>query len=282
MKLIPHMALKVPMCRRPSESTLFLASRDVDVTRPELCCVESITDLGAVSVCYFCVLNDFLDANTLSQCADSTRQGQRFFRSFCYLTCTQRNMSGHIYKWGSNPTPYKDGPNFLLHKDRVWKRLQPKANIFISAVNPLTVDKVNQPESTFRMKFHREVHVFLSHYFKYCVPRYSTILGLYNIRRWVSATCFGRFIPTVWFQEPVDWEAEWPLEAALTCWRGTKFLSLSEIEPCRLCRSQPFMPTPAPLIRLQYAFTTGTVRFTSSMCHCWSWYAHVRTPRVES
>jgi hypothetical protein len=31
MKLIPHMELKVPMCGTPFESTLFLASYDVDV-----------------------------------------------------------------------------------------------------------------------------------------------------------------------------------------------------------------------------------------------------------
>jgi hypothetical protein len=51
MNLIPHMELKVPMCARSFESTLFLASHDVDVIRPELCCVECIMDLGAVSVC---------------------------------------------------------------------------------------------------------------------------------------------------------------------------------------------------------------------------------------
>jgi hypothetical protein len=48
MKIIPHMELKVPMC---GESTLFLASHDVHVIRPELCCVECIMDLGAASVC---------------------------------------------------------------------------------------------------------------------------------------------------------------------------------------------------------------------------------------
>jgi hypothetical protein len=39
MKSIPHMELKVPMCGRSFESPLFLASHDVDVIRPELCCV---------------------------------------------------------------------------------------------------------------------------------------------------------------------------------------------------------------------------------------------------
>jgi hypothetical protein len=51
MKLIPHMELKVPMCGRSFESTLFSPSRDVDIIRPELCCVECIMDLGAASVC---------------------------------------------------------------------------------------------------------------------------------------------------------------------------------------------------------------------------------------
>jgi hypothetical protein len=39
MKLIPYMDQKVPMCGRSFESTLFLAFHDVDVFRPELCCV---------------------------------------------------------------------------------------------------------------------------------------------------------------------------------------------------------------------------------------------------
>jgi hypothetical protein len=39
MKLLPHMELNVPMCARAFESTLFLASYDVDVILPELCCV---------------------------------------------------------------------------------------------------------------------------------------------------------------------------------------------------------------------------------------------------
>jgi hypothetical protein len=51
MKLISHMESKAPMCGRSFEFTLFLASHDVDVIRPELCCVECIMDLGAVSVC---------------------------------------------------------------------------------------------------------------------------------------------------------------------------------------------------------------------------------------
>jgi hypothetical protein len=40
------MELKVPMCGRSFEPTLFSASHDVDVIRPELCCVECIIDLG--------------------------------------------------------------------------------------------------------------------------------------------------------------------------------------------------------------------------------------------
>jgi hypothetical protein len=51
MKLIPPMELKVPMCGRSFEFTLFLAFNDVDVIRPDLWCVECIMDLGAVSVC---------------------------------------------------------------------------------------------------------------------------------------------------------------------------------------------------------------------------------------
>jgi hypothetical protein len=39
MKLIPHTELKIPMCGRSFESTLFLASHDVNVIPPELCCV---------------------------------------------------------------------------------------------------------------------------------------------------------------------------------------------------------------------------------------------------
>jgi hypothetical protein len=46
MKLIPNMELKVPMCGRSFESTLCLASHDVDVIHPELCFVECIMDLG--------------------------------------------------------------------------------------------------------------------------------------------------------------------------------------------------------------------------------------------
>jgi hypothetical protein len=53
MKLIPHMELKVPICDRSFESTFFLASPDVDVIHPELCCVECIMDLKAASVCQF-------------------------------------------------------------------------------------------------------------------------------------------------------------------------------------------------------------------------------------
>jgi hypothetical protein len=60
MKLIPHMELKVPMCGKSFESTLFLASYDVDVIRPELCCVECIMDLKAASV-LTCMLNNVLD-----------------------------------------------------------------------------------------------------------------------------------------------------------------------------------------------------------------------------
>jgi hypothetical protein len=51
MKLIPQMELKDPMCGRSFESTLFSASHDVDIFRPELCCVERIMDMGAVSAC---------------------------------------------------------------------------------------------------------------------------------------------------------------------------------------------------------------------------------------
>jgi hypothetical protein len=51
MKIIPPMELKVLMCSRSFESTLFLASRDVDVIRPKLCCVDCIMDLGAASWC---------------------------------------------------------------------------------------------------------------------------------------------------------------------------------------------------------------------------------------
>jgi hypothetical protein len=51
MRLIPQMELKVPMCGGSSESTLCLASHDVDVTRPELCCADCVMDLGTVSVC---------------------------------------------------------------------------------------------------------------------------------------------------------------------------------------------------------------------------------------
>jgi hypothetical protein len=50
MKLIPHMEMKVPMCGKSFEFTLFLVSHDVDVIRPELSCAECITDLRAVSV----------------------------------------------------------------------------------------------------------------------------------------------------------------------------------------------------------------------------------------
>jgi hypothetical protein len=39
------------MYGRSFESTLSLASHDVDVIRPELCCGEGIMDLGAVLVC---------------------------------------------------------------------------------------------------------------------------------------------------------------------------------------------------------------------------------------
>jgi hypothetical protein len=39
MTLFPHMELKVLMCGRSFESTLFLASHDVNVALPELCCV---------------------------------------------------------------------------------------------------------------------------------------------------------------------------------------------------------------------------------------------------
>jgi hypothetical protein len=46
IKVIPPMELKVPMCGRSFESTLFLASHGVAVIRQELCCVECITDLG--------------------------------------------------------------------------------------------------------------------------------------------------------------------------------------------------------------------------------------------
>jgi hypothetical protein len=42
MKLIPHIELKVSKYGRSIESTLFLASHDVDFIRPELCCAESI------------------------------------------------------------------------------------------------------------------------------------------------------------------------------------------------------------------------------------------------
>jgi hypothetical protein len=42
MELISHMELKAPMCARSLESTLFLASHDVDVIGPELCCAECI------------------------------------------------------------------------------------------------------------------------------------------------------------------------------------------------------------------------------------------------
>jgi hypothetical protein len=45
------MDLKVPMCVGSFESTLFIASQDLDVIRSELCCVECIMDLRAVSVC---------------------------------------------------------------------------------------------------------------------------------------------------------------------------------------------------------------------------------------
>jgi hypothetical protein len=50
MKLIPNMELKVPICGTSFKSTLFLASHDVDVIRPELCYAECIMNLGAVSV----------------------------------------------------------------------------------------------------------------------------------------------------------------------------------------------------------------------------------------
>jgi hypothetical protein len=46
MKIILPMELKVPMCGRSFESTLFLASHDVDVIRPELCCLECIIKLN--------------------------------------------------------------------------------------------------------------------------------------------------------------------------------------------------------------------------------------------
>jgi hypothetical protein len=49
MKIIPAMELKVSIWGRSFQSTLFLASYDVDVIRPELCCV--VMDLGAASVC---------------------------------------------------------------------------------------------------------------------------------------------------------------------------------------------------------------------------------------
>jgi hypothetical protein len=51
IKIIPPMELKVPICGRSLESTLLLASHDVDVIRRELCCVECIMDLGAISIC---------------------------------------------------------------------------------------------------------------------------------------------------------------------------------------------------------------------------------------
>jgi hypothetical protein len=43
MKLIPHVGLKVPMCGRSFESTLFSASHDVDVIRPDEKCLKIIT-----------------------------------------------------------------------------------------------------------------------------------------------------------------------------------------------------------------------------------------------
>jgi hypothetical protein len=51
VKLIPLMELKVPMCGRLLESTLFSASHDVDVICPEFCYVEFIMDPGAASLC---------------------------------------------------------------------------------------------------------------------------------------------------------------------------------------------------------------------------------------
>jgi hypothetical protein len=51
MNIIPHKELKVPMYGRSFDITLFVASRDVEVIRPELCCVECIMDLWTASVC---------------------------------------------------------------------------------------------------------------------------------------------------------------------------------------------------------------------------------------
>jgi hypothetical protein len=57
MKTIPPRELKVPMCGR----SLFLTSHDVDVIRPELCCVECITDRGGCFSMLVCMLNNVLD-----------------------------------------------------------------------------------------------------------------------------------------------------------------------------------------------------------------------------
>jgi hypothetical protein len=64
MKLIPYMDLKVPMCSRSSESTVFIASHDVDIFRPDLCCAECIRDLWACFIMLICKLNDVLEMSS--------------------------------------------------------------------------------------------------------------------------------------------------------------------------------------------------------------------------
>jgi hypothetical protein len=54
------MELKVPMCGRSFESTLFLASHEEEVIRPELRYVECIMDLGDCFSVLICMLYNVL------------------------------------------------------------------------------------------------------------------------------------------------------------------------------------------------------------------------------
>jgi hypothetical protein len=51
MKIIPPVELRFQCVIDHLNPHWFLASHDVNVICPELCCVEHIMDLGAASVC---------------------------------------------------------------------------------------------------------------------------------------------------------------------------------------------------------------------------------------
>jgi hypothetical protein len=184
---------------------------------------------------------------------------------------------GYIYKWGSNRSLYEDGPNFLFRKDRGSKRLQLKANIFVLAVNPRTLKQGEQAR----------IFLFIWNFIgKYFCHLFSNIVCLGTAPFWAS-TIFGdehQLHASAALSRENGFNI--PLTGKLNSLWRLHWLGGEEqnFYPCRKSnRSQPLISMPAPLIRLQYAFTTGTVLFTSLMlCHCRSTYAHVRTPRVES